>query len=256
MSNDDRSKLTLKGVTLLVLILCLFFFSRDSTKALLAPVQEQKSSPTISISKQDDSPLRVISTEVVSAEKQNFRIRAIVQNQSSKEIRAYAIASDVMTSKTQSGHVQFMNLTQPGEIWQPSQIKTIEVNDASDEPIINVKLTIDFVEHSDGTTYGPDTHKSSDILAGQRAGARGELQRLRQLLKDKGQQVVMDDVHKPVSSDLKSPGGATHSSQWLEGFRSGVSAVRGRIKRAGQLSSIKASSELDKPFDTALENPK
>jgi hypothetical protein len=66
----------------------------------------------------------------------------------------------------------------------------------------------------------------------------------------------MDAVHKPVATDLETPAGVNHSSVWWEGFRSGVSAVRTRIKLAGQLGSVKTNSELEKPFDTAQENPK
>ncbi|HEY9404895.1 MAG TPA: hypothetical protein VIQ24_19720 [Pyrinomonadaceae bacterium] len=259
MSDPYIKKIALKCFTLLTLILCLFFFSKDSTKSLLAFTQkgrEQRSAPSITVSAQADSPLRILSTEVVSANSQNFRIIATVQNQSTKEIRAYAISSEVAGSTIQVGQVQFMNLTQQTEIWQPSQIKTVEVNSSSNEQIVKVNLMVDFVECSDGTTWGPDTHKSSDILAGQRAGARLEKQRLRQLLKEKGQQAVVDDLQKSITTDLKTTPDRERSSVWIEGFRSGASAVRGRLKRALQSGDVKATSELDKRFDTSEESPR
>lgn len=253
-------KLMLKCFTLLTLLFCLFFFSKDSTKSLMASTQEgraHQSAPTVSVSPQADSPLRIIATEVMSAELQNFRLSATVQNQSNKAIRAYAISTEAVTNKGQVGSTDFLNLTQRSGIWQPTEIRTIEVKKNQTEFLVSVKLTVDFVEFSDGTSWGTDTYKSRDILAGQRAGARLERQRLRDLLKSQGRAALVNDLKTSASGAMEALAGRNKSSEWLIGFRNGVSAVRRRLERTLQSNgAVKIEIELDKPFDTSEENPR
>lgn len=253
-------KLILKFFTLLTLLFCLFFFSKDSTKLLVASIQEgrsRQSIPNVSVSPQADSPLRIISTEVTSAEPQNFRLIATVQNQSSKEIRAYSISTEASTDKEQVGSTDFLNLTQRSTLWQPTEIRTIEVKKTQTELLVSVKLTVDFVEFSDSTTWGTDTSKSRDILAGQRAGARLERQRLRDLLKSQGRAALANDIKTSAPGTIEALAGHNKSSEWLIGFRNGVSAVRTRLERILQSNgTVKIEIELDKPFDTSEESPR
>jgi hypothetical protein len=248
--------LGVKGLTLVVLFACLFLFSQNSTKRLLASsntAQGPIRPPLISITPQGDSPLRILSTSIQPAEAQALSLQVIIQNQSGNKIRAYAIAFETATDKMQNGRAEFQNLTT--SIWEPTQITAIEFKDSQDEPFVSVKLTVDFVEFSDGKTWGPDLHNSRDILAGQRAGAQLERQRLRQLLKRKGERAVIDDVQEDIPADLSAIAGPDHSSQWLIGFRSGMSAMRARLNRVRQ-SGLRAESELGKPFDTSESIPK
>jgi hypothetical protein len=254
----SANKLMLKGFTLMMLLLSLVFFSRESTKSLLASAQTGQGrslSPTISISPQEDGPLRIISTLVVSAEPQNFRLQVMIQNQSLKGIRAYALTSETASDKKQNGYTDFQNFMQQSGIWQPASTKIAEVSDTQSDPIVSVRLTIDFVEYTDGTTWGPNTQHSSDILAGQREGARIERQRIRQLLKGKGPKAVIDDIQVTDFSKDEALVGNNHSDHWLEGFHSGVSSIRRRLKQLYPSSDMKQiETELSKPFDTSEEN--
>jgi len=181
----------------------------------------------------------------------------MIQNQSLKAIRAYALTSETASDKNQNGSTDFQNLTQQSSIWQPTSIKVNEVSDTRDEPIVSVRLTIDFVEFTDGSIWGPDTHHSSDILIGQREGARIERERIRQLLRSKGTKALVDDIQGPDFSIAETPAGKNHSEYWLEGFRSGVSSIRRRLKQLYPSSDVKqVELELSKPFDTSEDSQK
>ncbi len=206
------------------------------------------------MSEQDGAPLRVLSTEVETAEPRAFRLKVIVQNQSFKEIRAYAITSETATEKAQGGNTNFINLTRSDLIWRPTEIRPIEVSDCQDEPIRSVKLTVDFVEFADRTTWGPDANNSRDLLAGQREGARAERQRMRQLLKSKGRAAVSDDLRADDHREVEAPVGPNRSEKWLIGFRAGVGSMRSRLKRALRSGAEKMERELGRAFDTAEEN--
>lgn len=252
----NAKKLALKGFTLLTLLLSLIFFSKDSTKALLvsAQTEQERTSPEIIISSQDDAPLRIISTSVVSAESAHFKLQVMIQNQGPKAIRAYALTSKAASEKGQNGYTDFQNLTRQSSIWQPSAIKVDEVSDMRNEPIVSVRLTIDFVEFTNGSTWGPDIHHSSDLLTGQREGARIERERIRQLLKSKGPKALGDEIQDADFSRSEALAGENHSERWLEGFHSGVSSIRRRLKGLSSISDVKqVETELSKPFDTSEE---
>ena len=256
MSEVDTKRLVQRFLCLTLLIFSLFLFSRETTRSVLVSAQTrqgQASSPTVSMAPQDDAPLRIISTSVVSAEPPNFRLQVMIQNQSLKGIRAYTLVSETASDKKQGGHTDLLNLRT--NIWQPTVIKATEVSDTQNDPIVSVKLTIDFVEFADGTTWGPDTQHSSDILLGQREGARVERRRLRQLLRGKGPKAVIDDIQVADFSKAEALVGREHSAHWFDGFHSGVSSIQRRLKQASlSTNAEQIETELSKPFDTAEEN--
>lgn len=250
-------KPALKLLTLTLLVAGLLLLAADSARTWLTysrASQGRWPATDVSVSEQEGAPLRVLSTSVESAEPRAFRLKVIVQNQSLKEIRAYAITSVTATEKEQGGNTNFINLTRRDGIWRPTEVRPIEVSDCQDEPIRSVKLTVDFVEFSDGTTWGPDANNSRDLLAGQREGARAERQRMRQLLKSKGRAAVAEVINSDDRGEVEAPDGSNRSEKWLIGFRAGVGSIRARLKEALQSGAEKMERELDRPFDTSEEN--
>jgi hypothetical protein len=81
-------------------------------------------------------------------------------------------------------------------------------------------------------------------LAGRRAGARAEADRLRELLKAGGR--TFADALESTAAGLKHPAGG--SKQWGDGFSIGMMLKRGQVRRAylsgGQAG---AESELRQP---------
>lgn len=108
-----------------------------------------------------------------------------------------------------------------------------------------VSLWVDFVEFTDGTTWGPDTNKYSEHLAGRRAGMRAEAERLRGLLESRGVRAFVEALESAGAGAASPPGS---SKQWEEGFGVGVTLKRGQVRRAyrsgGQAG---AESELLRP---------
>jgi len=230
-----------------------FWINRDTTRAILQNVEAGQQSPTIIVTPQQDAPLEVLSTWIESSKPKDFRFVGQFQNKSGKGIRAYGIKSQTVTSKQQNGHLQFMNLR--WSIWQSTEIRTIEFADSQEDQISTVRLTVDFVEFTDGTTWGSDSLNSRDMLAGQREGAKVERQRLRALLQAKGDEALVNDLQK--SGAPVEPSKENRSAHWAEGYLSGVASVRRRLGQtlaSGNKEQIKA--ELSKPFDSSEEDHK
>jgi hypothetical protein len=252
------TRLARKVMIAALLVAGSFWFAKQPTRAfrMSQEVRLGDQTPNIIITS-PQAPLQILSTWIANAKPQDFRLVLQVQNQSGKGIRAFAINSHVATSKRQNGHSQFQNLTQRTAVWQPTEIRSIEVSDSLDDQIRSIRLTVDFVEFTDGSTWGPDSENSRDLLSGEREGAKFEKQRLRKLMETKGLKALTSDAEMGDGNKSEPAAENGHSVKWQEGFRYGVNAIRRRLKNtiaSGNKEQIKA--ELSRPFDTAEEAPK
>lgn len=243
-------RLALKCCALAVLVAALLLFSKDSTKALFAPpsdAQDGPHLPTVVRVDSEGTPLRIVNTFVEARGSDRIVIRVMVQNQSAKKVRALAIAAD--------SRIDFRNLSGAASVILPTQIKVIDISYAEEGRPKRVRVSVDFVEFEDGTTWGTDAGNSKDTLAGQRAGAKAERQRLKNLLKSKGRPAISDlsEVSRsdePAASDVTG-----RSPEWLQGYRSGVGSIRHRVRQAIQASNPnQVEVELNKAFDTSEDN--
>jgi len=248
---DVITRALIRKVTILVLLVAgTFWFSRGAI--MTGESSNTQQSPEIILTSQKDSPLQILSAWVAIETPPYFRLMAQVKNQGDQAIRAYAINSQTASAKQQNGNTQFLNLTQQSAFWQPTEIRTVEMADSQDERIKTVRLTIDFVEFADGSTWGPDSANSHDLLAGQREGARLTRQRLRQIMQTKGEEamtheVQTGDAEQTIDADIVR----NHSSQWVEGFRNGAASTRRRLSNAiASKDKERIKAELDRPFDT------
>lgn len=149
--------------------------------------------------------------------------------------------------------MDFVNLSSAKNVWQPTQVKTIDFVYAEDDAVGLVTLSVDFVEFDDGTTWGRDMYNSRDMLAGWREGATAECVRLHKLLKSNGPSAVFDAVRVEVSDEPPESENSTKpSSNWKMGYGSGVASIRYRLRETVQAGDAAgAERELNKLADRA-----
>lgn len=249
MSGSSRNRIAGKCLTLLLLVLITGLVLNDTKRELFASAQapnKRAEMPVVTRVEQGDAPLRIVNTFVETRGQDQIVIRVMLQNQSSKKIRAMAVAAD--------GRTEFLNLSGAASVLLPTQIRTLDMSYVLDGLPKRVNISVDFVEFDDGTTWGADDSNSRDRLAGQRAGAKAERQRLKHLLKTKGT-VALSDLPEGHDDAEPPPAAAGRSETWLHGYRGGVSAMRHRVRQALQAGNPKqAEGELNKPFDTSEGN--
>lgn len=246
--SDNKNKTLMRCLTLMLMSLALVIFSKDSTKALFVPLQVAQNDtqiPRLAQVNPDGAPLRIINTFVETLSPEKIVVRVTVQNQSDKKIRALAIAADM--------RIELLNLAGKTVAILPTQVKTYDIVYSVEKPKV-ISVSIDFVEFVDGTMWGTDRGNSRDRLAGQRAGARVERQRLKSLFKSKGQSGLIGTLEVDSSDKLDLPDSANHSPEWLDGYQSGAMSIRHRVRRALQSSSEQVKVELDSPYDTSEDN--
>ena len=199
---------------------------------------------------QPDAPLTISSVVDNTSDPLSPVVQFTLTNVGRKPIRAYAISNEVRTERAASKGVELNNVTSLRAVLRPHGSEPVALDGiAYSEAVISIKLTVDFVEFTDGTTWGADEFKSAEKLAGRRAGARAAKKRLLALLEAEGALAVLNAV---TTDEFKFEPPEGQTPEWSDGFRLGVKAVHARIKHensSGGLMEIEPA--LRRPFDAS-----
>jgi hypothetical protein len=151
-------------------------------------------------------------------------------NVSSKAIRAYAI-KQALETEAHAGKVLFIGLDGNNKpALQPNQMTTIfdgyEPSSPDDQQL---NFSVDYVEFSDGTKWGPDSANSAERSEGQRAAAYLVTQHLLKILNNGRPSEVLAAIENGQAK-IEPPSGRSYA--WKEGFRFGCTSTAEHLKRA------------------------
>jgi hypothetical protein len=239
MTKIFRHRLSLRLLALTVLIVCLVIISRKNSDAHLAATTPQQRAqlaetprPIVTVQPQMGTPLVISAPRIVSGNQEYKEVAFDLINVSDKPIRAYAIKQEVAVAGTPpSGTALFINLDLTNSPRLPVNQLTTTFNtfDLIPSKEAHVSLSIEYVEFSDGTSWGPDSAKYADQSAGQRAAMLILSKRLRSFLSAGNPDEVMSAIETAAAS-IEPPAG--RSDEWKGAFRSAGNSIVSRLKRA------------------------
>lgn len=252
MAHFKSRTLVMKLFTLGVLT-CLLVVLADGGRFKLSGATVAQSL-NVTIQPQPESPLQIIAVSILSVDARTPQFEFSVYNAGDKPIRAYTITRSLENDGTRPAGATVTNLLAAHEILQPGQTKKESVTDATREaPVKNLSLAVDFIEFTDGTTWGRDVYNTAERLAGQRAGGRAAAEYFKRALAKKGPSPLAE----LLGSEAELPIPEGHSPAWADGFRAGVGLIRVRLQAAhekrGKVEDVEA--ELQRPYDTAEGRP-
>ena len=176
-------------------------------------------------------------------------VELTIMNAGAYAITAYALRFDTLGTQWEKAGVDLSDAVSLGAMIYPGQSKRMLLAPGLryTEPIQAIRITIDFVEFADGTTWGADTSESGERLAGKRAGARALVQHFKQLSVKEGPSALQATADADSFEIAPEPG---RSSEWLVGFRSGVESMQNRIKAEHKKEGLRGvECALMRPFD-------
>lgn len=246
MVSSTRLLLLTKLVTLGVLITCTVLLTGGvNLVGYINTRAQQATDPKISVKDQSDAPIRLTVLTSDSSDPNAQSILVEVTNVGTKAIRAYAISQETTRGLEKSSGFMLADMGIIGEPLQSGQYSTDSVAYTPfSDGTSYVSLIVDFVEFEDGTVWGPDAEKSSEMLAGRRAGEREAGKRLVKFYKETGIQRALKALDE---SSLETVPPQGHTPEWEEGFSSGQRAIPQRLKRAmSKGGAVKVEKELRK----------
>lgn len=181
----------------------------------------------ISIQPQPDAPIQIQLDTVISNDPYSPAFEYSLLNRSDKAIQAYTLSI-----KDGLSGFRFSLLE---SALQPMQSQRDIYRDiTSSTPIKDIDLSVDWVEFVDRSTWGPDTTRSADQVAGMRVGMSAVREQLLKLQETDGVQSVVtaliNNEELRVASQHTSKQ-QNQSDHWQRGFRTGVQHYRRRLSR-------------------------
>lgn len=236
----------------IITIVAFYAISSNPQHALISQEGlKPRQHPRIQIKDQPDSPLGILSAQGDSATAHVPQVDLVIVNRSIQPVRAYTLRYQTFSNRSKGGGSQLTSGGSIESVLQPGYTASETLGEGASytDPIRKIVVSVDFVEFADGTMWGPDEYKSTERLAGQRAGAHQVVEHLMKILSKDGPLAVMQSVEGGMA-DVVPPTG--HSPEWLNGFNGGVGAMRERLKTAYSKTGVGAiESELRRPFDAS-----
>lgn len=210
-----------------------------------------RQAPEVAVRRQANAPLQIVSVKSESTTLTTPLLELTIVNRSTKSITAYAIRYDVVTGLSTSNGLERSVAASRASILPSGQSTKIDVGAGQTYPdgINKILVFVDFVEFEDGSTWGPDTHRSAERLAGQRAGAHATARHLRNILTADGPGAVLQEIN---ANTLDVPQPDDRSDQWAEGFKIGIAYIQARVRQSYKDGGVSAiESALRQPIDAS-----
>ncbi len=215
-----------------------------STSSVI-PVTELtlKDNVIASIAPQPDAPLVMSLDRNYANEWPKVQVHFRIENRGEKPIRTVSIRHDEVIGKTEKNGLVYERPFTTPFIMKPGQWNVMVFSYNGPEAIGRLVFSVDLVEFEDGTTWGRNAFGSAERIAGRRASAKVEHERLLNALRSGGVAAVLQAITAPASDP---PLG--HSAEWEKEFRDTVKAWRLLIQRLYNDGGAAA-------VETVLKNP-
>ena len=225
------------------------------TNATNAQEPRQRNSPTpeppqVETLSQPDSPLRIASVQTKWAvpDRSGIELYVVVENVNAKPVSAYATRDDGAAEGLNGCWV--LSAKSPGKALNPGQSEGRSTWRGYN-PSSHLRRLVDFVEFTDGTTWGADACQSAESLASRRAGAREARKMLLEIFTAGGADAVIRTLRSSLREVEPPP---NHSLKWKQGFLSGFSSYVERIRQADQeWGYTEIEYALRRPIDALAE---
>src|SRR5262245_25289914 len=142
------------------------------------------------------------------------------------------------------------NIYSPGKVLKQEQEdgKSRFLGFAKNVPPPPLQVSIDYVEFTDGSSWGGDSCHSVEFLAGERAGGDAAIKLLRNMLKEQGDQAVIETIRGGLKVEMPDK----QSARWSEAFSRGVETIGYRVMDAYQKEGeSEVEVVLSKPYDAS-----
>lgn len=205
----------------------------------------------ISIRDLAGNPILISSPSSVSTDVYKPSYTLTLTNTGKKSIRAYTLRTQTGIGEQgrQLEESSLSHMISENLLLLPGQSRQ-EINNGNGtfpEPVSQILISVDFVEFSDGTTWGEDKSKSAETLAGQRAGGAAAIAYYKHKI-DSGE--FDPELVESGEAEILKAVDSGKSKAWKLGFQTGIGIVRGRLSRTtGGMEAVK--EELSKPFDAS-----
>ncbi len=216
-----------------VLIIFTLLLVQTSFAQVDEKLKQTEQAVTVEVLSQTDSPVLITFLNVENSALSYQSVNYTIQNLSDKPIRGLVILHDGATASI------FLNkLFQSGQVIYSET--AIERNNIKRKN--TVTLSVDYVEFMDGSSWGSDTRKLSEIIAGTWEGQKQAIGKLREIIKNNDSEALTKLLEQEITELIVPTPDKGKSDTWQRGFRTGYRGIISTFQRQ-QDKQIKTISE-------------
>ncbi|HEX7330989.1 MAG TPA: hypothetical protein VF290_05790 [Pyrinomonadaceae bacterium] len=236
----DQPKLIVRLVALVAVTFSLIVVVKQDDQVGLGMAQSmpvfQPQAPDIVARNEPGSPLVISAERQLPKTEQAPEIVFNVTNVTNKTIIAFAIrVEEAAGQRTPTSKILLQSLELSATDLPPNRSQSIAdtyENVSSEQH--RITLSVDYVEFSDGKKWGVDSLKSSEKVAGSRAGLKVLMTRLAETIGSTNANELANVLES--MGNIEPP--PQHSEEWNYGFQWATRSVVNRLKRANQTGGL------------------
>ena len=248
MGKALHHKLIVRLVALTAVTFSLILVLRQDDQVGLGMAQSTQGypsqAPIVVAHNEPGSPLAISAERQLAKTEQAPEVAFEVTNVTNKTIIAFAIRIDVIADSKVASSVSLHSLMLSA-IDLPANRSLTEYDTYENLSTAKhrVTLSVDYVEFSDGKKWGPNSTKSAEHVAGQRAAIEALTTRVAGIVRAANAN-ELGSVLESIAT-LEPP--PQHSEEWNYGFRAAARSLANRLKRANQAGGQgQVNAELSK----------
>jgi len=247
MGQTVHHKLLVRLLALAAITFSLILVLRQDDQGSLGMAQSmpafQPQAPILVARNEPGSPLVISAERQLPKTEQAPELSFTVTNVTTKIVTAFAIKQEVVSEEKAGTTVYLYNLPLSATKLQPNGVlNEFATYDNISNSQHRVTLTLDYVQFSDGKTWGLDSAKSGERVAGQNAASQILTTKLLGVIREGN---AHEDFAKALESATNIQPPEQHSDEWNDGLRLAVGTVASRSKRAYQVGGLgRVTTEL------------
>lgn len=244
MGQAVHQKLIVRVVALAAVTFSLILVLRQGDQVGLGMAQSmpvfEPQAPIIVARNEPGTPLVISAERQLAKTEQTPEIAFNVTNVTKKTITAFAIKLEVVSGSRTVNTVALHNLELSATDLAPNRsLSNFDTYENLSSEQHRVSLAVDYVQFSDGQSWGPDSAKSAERIAGQRTAIETITTRLAGIISETN----ANDLANVLESIANTEPPPQHSDEWNHAFRAATRSLAERLKRAnraGGLSQVNA----------------
>jgi hypothetical protein len=248
MGQTVHHKLFVRLAALAAVTFSLILVVKQDDQAGLGMAQSmpvfQPKAPIIMARNEPGSPLVISAERQLPKTEQAPEITFNVTNVTNKTIIAFAIKMEVASGSKVVAELALRNLELSASDLPPNRsLNNVDSYENLSSEQHRVTLSVDYVQFSDGKRWGVDSLKSSEKVAGSRAGLEILITRLAETIGGTNANEIGNVLES--MGNIEPP--PQHSEEWNYGFRWATNSVVNRLKRANQTGGLsQVNTELSR----------
>lgn len=200
----------------------------------------------VEVVEQTDSPILITTVSVDNSAESHQTINFVIQNVSDKNIKASVLLHGRQPGVNGSTTSFFQSFATRQMIQEAIYEERVNIREGG-----KMFLSVDYVEFEDGGSWGGDSQKMSEHIAGMKAGQENAVAEIKKL---SGNQKTLSDFLRQDLAQIKPLDvGTAESEKWRRGFLSGHKSTLRTLQSAYEKQGSEAVAAKLKDLEKSIE---